>query len=203
MSFVGYLRPSAEGSDGKAVRLPVLTLSIGLTMSAVLTTYILFFGGRLLTGWAPEPWRMWAGIALLVLCIWMNGGYWRDRVPMWKRQTPQQVFFHFPQPLAAFIWGFDVGFQITTYRVTMATWAMWGLLILGIAPPGLTGLAYAIGFCVPSAYLILAGHKPGQKKPPSTGPELFRRVTDIHKVALFVLAISLAAGLAVVVPGVV
>lgn len=191
MSFVDYLRPSAGGSDGKAVRLPVFTLMIGVILSAVLLTYLLFFAGRIVTGWAPETWRIWAGVVWLAICIGLNGGFWRERVPMWKRQTPQQVFYNFPQPVASFIWGFDVGFMITTYRVTMATWALWGLLLLGIAPPGITGLGYALGFSLPAAALVLGGHRSGRT--PMTGSARLGKAPTMHKIALFVLAASMIA----------
>lgn len=158
----------------------------------MLTTLVLSLLGRLLTGWAPESARLWAGVAWLAVCVWMNGGWWRPRVPMWRRQTPQQVFFSFPQPVAAFIWGFDVGFMITTYRVTSATWALWGLLLLGLAPAVPAGVAYALAFGIPAALLILAGHRSGRA--PMTGAQRLQRAPVMHRVALPVLTI--AAGLA-------
>ena len=75
--------------------------------------------------------------------------------PMWRRQTPKQLFHRFGPSAGALLWGLDTGLVVTTFRVTSLSWAALALAALGLVP-WWSGLLYAIGFTVPAAALVLA-----------------------------------------------
>jgi hypothetical protein len=69
------------------------------------------------------------------------------------RQTPKWLIYDHG-PLAPLLWGLDTGAVVTTIRLSALTWMGLGLVLLGIGP-WWSGVAYAAGFCVPLAALIV------------------------------------------------
>jgi len=71
------------------------------------------------------------------------------------RQTPKSLEPRYGLSRAALLWGLDAGLVVTTIRVTSLSWAALAVTFLGLVP-WWSGLAYALGFTVPVAAMILA-----------------------------------------------
>ncbi|MBO2459000.1 hypothetical protein [Actinomadura violacea] len=100
-------------------------------------------------------------VGVLAACLIVDTGLFGLRTPMLRRQTPQAYFYRLGPARGAFLWGLDTGLVVTTFRVTSLTWGALAVTVLGLVP-WWAGVAYAAGFLVPSAVLILL-------VPPRTG----------------------------------
>lgn len=94
-----------------------------------------------------------AGVVLFA-CLVLDSGKLGIATPMWRRQTPQRLFYMFGPSKGALLWGLDTGLMVTTYRVTSLTWAALALSFVGLLP-WWSGVAYAAGFVIPSTVFIL------------------------------------------------
>lgn len=158
MSFIGYLRPLVQGraTDERPLRRPVATLAAGFTTSAMLVTAIVYaLGAALRSGL-----HLSLGVRITVACVFLVGFALLDSgklplgTPMWRRQTPRRLFYMFGATRGALLWGIDTGLMVTTFRVTSLTWVTLTLAFLGLLP-WWAGVAYAAGFVIPAAILIL------------------------------------------------
>jgi hypothetical protein len=90
-------------------------------------------------------------IALAVIEV----GPFRVRRSLCRRQTPKPLVGRHSPVIGGFFWGLDTGTVLSTYRVSMASWA--ALLICAAGWGGAwTGLFYAAGFCIPLAVVLLS-----------------------------------------------
>ncbi|TMD16163.1 MAG: hypothetical protein E6J00_01205 [Chloroflexi bacterium] len=132
------------------------TLSLGFAVSALAIFAVVSLAGEALFGWlhrTPAP-SLVAAAALAALAL-VDLGAFGLHTPMWRRQTPKQLFHRFGPSAGALLWGLDTGLVVTTFRVTSLSWAALALAALGLVP-WWSGLLYAIGFTVPAAALVLA-----------------------------------------------
>ena len=91
---------------------------------------------------------------LLVLLAVVDTGVIRLRTPMWRRQTPKQLFYLYGPNKAALLWGLDVGLVFTTFRVTSLSWAALAVTAAGLVP-WWSGLLYAFGYGMPTLVMVL------------------------------------------------
>jgi hypothetical protein len=136
---------------------PVPLLALGFAISA-LATYATAFvlGGAVLGGVRAGAIAKWAAAGALAIFIAVDAGALGLHTPMWRRQTPRGLFLQYGAAKGAFLWGLDSGLVVTTFRVTSLSWAALTVTLLGLVP-WWSGLAYALGFAVPTAMLVLAG----------------------------------------------
>ncbi|HMB54539.1 MAG TPA: hypothetical protein VKU40_14580 [Thermoanaerobaculia bacterium] len=71
----------------------------------------------------------------------------------WRRQTPRGLRYRHPPVRVAALWGLDTGLAFTTFRVAALTWGAFVLSLLGFAGWWL-GLAYGLGFVIPTTWLL-------------------------------------------------
>jgi hypothetical protein len=144
----------------------VAALALGFTVSAFAVTGLAHLAGAGAFGW----WHPGAGLRLavagvvLLACALLDSGKLGFGTPMWRRQTPRRLFIMFGPAKGALLWGLDTGLMVTTFRVTSLTWATLALAVLGLLP-WWAGVAYAAGFVIPIAVLVLlvpARHNPGR-----------------------------------------
>ena len=158
MSFIGYLRPLVQGraAGDPPLRRPVAALAAGFTTSAFIVTAVVHALGAALTGGLHLSVSVRIAVAsvFLVGFALLDSGKLPFGTPMWRRQTPKRLHYMFGATRGALLWGIDTGLMVTTFRVTSLTWATLTLAFLGLLP-WWAGLAYAAGFVVPAAVLIL------------------------------------------------
>ena len=70
-----------------------------------------------------------------------------------RRQTPRVLIRRYRLDVVAFIWGFDTGLVITTFRVAAISWGALLLTALGLSSPW-TGVVYGLGFSLPFLVLL-------------------------------------------------
>lgn len=131
-------------------------LALGFALSALgIYAFVSWLGAALPAALrtAPVTWMTAAGM-LAVLALFDLGAFGL-RTPMWRRQTPKELYHRFGPSTGALLWGLDTGLVVTTFRVTSLSWAALALTALGLLP-WWSGLLYAIGFTVPAAALVLA-----------------------------------------------
>jgi hypothetical protein len=137
-------------------RRPVVLLSVGFTLSALMVYATLSLVGARVIGHA----RIGAGIwllaaALLAVLLVVDTGAFGLRAPSWRRQTPKRLLYQLGSSRSAFMWGLDAGLVVTTFRVTSLSWAALTVTVLGLVP-WWVGIAYALGFTVPLGVMMLA-----------------------------------------------
>jgi hypothetical protein len=93
-------------------------------------------------------------VFLLVVCAGSDLAFPRIRPTLFNRQTARDLSGRFSYPTTGFLWGIDAGTVISTFRSSAASWAALLLTFAGWGP-WWTGLAYAVGFCVPLGLLII------------------------------------------------
>ena len=204
MSFIGYLRPLVQGraTNEPPLRRPVATLAAGFTASALIVTAIVHGLGAVLVGGL----RLSLGVRIAIACVFLLGFALLDSgklpigTPMWRRQTPQRLFYMFGATKGALLWGIDTGLMFTTFRVTSLTWVTLALAFLGLLP-WWAGIAYAAGFVVPAAILILLVPARTDSAPGMEVHWVMGRVSDfgewVVRLAPFLFA-GVAAGLAAI-----
>jgi hypothetical protein len=204
VSFIGYLRPLVQGraTNERPRRRPVAALAAGFTISAFIVTAIVHALGGALTGGIHLSLgvRIVVAAVLLVGFALLDSGKLPIGTPMWRRQTPQRLFYMFGATRGALLWGIDTGLMFTTFRVTSLTWVTFTLAFLGLLP-WWAGIAYAAGFVVPAAILILLVPARTDTAPGMEVHWVMGRVSDfgawVVRLAPF-LFVGIAAGLAAV-----
>ena len=157
-------------------RRPVLSLALGFGVSALVVYAVVHaVGGAVLGGarsqqWISQHMVATAAAAVLALLALVDTGVLGLRTPMWRRQTPKQLFNRYGPGKAALLWGLDTGLVFTTYRVTSLSWAALAITALGLVP-WWSGLLYALGFVLPVLVLVLAvPRRPdGEQQTPEPG----------------------------------
>jgi hypothetical protein len=145
-------RPSPD----LALRRPVGLLALGFAGSALAVFALASLtGGILLRPLHGRPLPALVAVAVLAGLALVDAGLFGLRTPMWRRQTPRELFIRFGPSAGALLWGLDTGLVVTTFRVTSLSWAALALTALGLTP-WWTGLLYAAGFTLPAAALVLA-----------------------------------------------
>lgn len=203
---MGMLRPlmelpgplvqgAAKVRRSRAAR-PLGALTGGfLTSSAVLFALLAFTGAAFGVGSIPVSGRVATALALTLGMLAVDvsglrkGPYCRLTL---QRQTPKVLDHKYGPVVGSLLWGLDTGLAWTTIRVSTATWVVFGLTVLQLAP-WWTGLAYGVGFGLPLAVSTLgprwrAGEEGGE-------PQWLVRL--MYRVRPFVRAGCLAGLLAV------
>lgn len=72
-----------------------------------------------------------------------------------RRQTPKVLVSRYHRSVGGFLWGLDTGTVVSTYRVSVASWATLVLCATGRGGPWI-GMFYGLGFCVPLAVVLLS-----------------------------------------------
>jgi hypothetical protein len=172
-----------------------MMLALGFVLSSFLLYAATSFVGARLLGDARSNTAVWliaAGILAVLFTI--DTGVLGIRPLTWRRQTPKRFQYQYGPGKAAFLWGLDAGLVVTTFRVTSLSWAALTITILGLVP-WWAGVAYAMGFTVPLATMILA--VPRRTDPTGrTDPEpvwLVERILQ-SSAALRVLALLILGG---------
>ncbi|MFI6458345.1 hypothetical protein ACIBF6_43210 [Streptosporangium amethystogenes] len=132
---------------------PILMLMLGFTLSALSAYGLVHLLGSGLSGVMNETGAKLAAATVMLACVVIDSGLFELRTPMWQRQTPQQHFYRFGPTRGALLWGLDTGLVLTTFRVTSLTWAALGVTLFGLVP-WWAGLAYALGFTLPSFAMV-------------------------------------------------
>lgn len=141
--------------DEPALRRPVAALGAGFGVSALAVYAAVATVGSLLRG-GGRPGTgglLVAAVVVAVLAV-VDTHVLGLHAPMWRRQTPRELHFALGPTRGALVWGLDTGLVVTTFRVTSLSWTALTLSFLGLLP-WWAGLAYAAGFILPSAVLIL------------------------------------------------
>lgn len=125
-------------------------LTLGYATSALLVTSLVSLLGRAVDVGAAlsSTERGYAAAGWLALCLVFNGGALGLEPPMLRRQTPLTYLYLYGSSRGALLWGLDTGTMLSTFRVTSGTWAILGLVLLGVAPwwsGALYGLAFGLG----------------------------------------------------------
>jgi heme exporter protein D len=101
-----------------------------------------------------SPWKTAFAVFLLALALLEISGI-RIRRSLFRRQTPKELPIRYGARLGPFLWGLDTGSVVSTYRVSLASWAALLVVLMGASGP-IVGLSYALAFCVPLAVLTIA-----------------------------------------------
>lgn len=105
----------------------------------------------------PSQWRVvLAGIGLLPLAAADLRAIAKSTYcPIsWRRQTPRILMRRYRMTFAAWVWGFDTGLIVTTFRVAAVGWGALLLTALGLLPLW-AGLGYGLGFTLPFLILLM------------------------------------------------
>lgn len=131
-------------------------LAVGFSASALSTTALFHAVGAGILGGLHlgTDVRLATACVVLLACLLLDSGKLGLATPMWRRQTPQRLFYMFGANKGALLWGLDTGMMVTTYRVNSLSWAVLALSFLGVLP-WWSGAGYAAGFVIPSAISIL------------------------------------------------
>lgn len=131
---------------------PILSLTAGFTGVAVLTfSTAALMGAAFGLDWLPDTGRT-IGAALLcgAMCVVDIASLRAHDVCKLtlRRQTPKALGAKYGPNLGPLLWGMDTGLAATTVRVSSATWVVFALCILQLAP-WWVGLTYGLGFSIP------------------------------------------------------
>ncbi|MFL6076872.1 MAG: hypothetical protein ACJ73S_26050 [Mycobacteriales bacterium] len=134
---------------------PVPALATGFTLSALACYAAAWAAGALLFGHHRHTAvARLAAAAVTATFLIVDTRLFGLRTPMWRRQTPREHFHRHGPTRGAFVWGLDTGLVFSTYRITSLSWVALTLTLAGLVP-WWAGLAYAAGFVLPAAALIL------------------------------------------------
>ncbi|MGI5286148.1 hypothetical protein ACQEVF_22810 [Nonomuraea polychroma] len=128
-------------------------LAFGFTLSALSMYGLVHLLGSTLFGEMDGTGTKLAAALVMLGCMVIDSGLFGLSTPMWRRQTPRDHFYRFGPVRGALLWGLDTGLVVTTFRVTSLSWAALGVTLLGLVP-WWAGLAYALGFTVPSFAMV-------------------------------------------------
>jgi hypothetical protein len=182
-------------------------LALGFVVSSFLLYAAASFVGARHLGDARSNTAVWLTAAgVLAVLFAVDTGVLGIRPLSWRRQTPKRFQYQYGPEKAAFLWGLDAGLVVTTFRVTSLSWAALTVTVLGLVP-WWAGAAYALGFTVPLAAMVLA--VPGRTDPTGrTDPEpvwlverILRSSAALRVVALLVLGGACVGILATVLLG--
>ena len=109
-----------------------------------------------------------------------------------SRQAVRHVYFTRGPGIGALLWGLDTGLVVTTYRVSIASWAAVVLTILHLVPIWV-GIIYAAAFSVPLVSLIALPRWRGQESVDRLEPRWIPRLLERRMTTVRVLTASLAA----------
>ncbi|MBU2697572.1 hypothetical protein [Pimelobacter sp. 30-1] len=141
-------------------------LTIGYATSALIVTSLVSLLGRPLVEVLDlsSAGRSLLAAGWLALCVVFNGGAVGLEPPMLKRQTPLTYLYLYGASRGALLWGLDTGTMLSTFRVTSGTWAILGLVILGVAPwwsGAVYGLSFGLGLLVVTLRISRTGGHAG------------------------------------------
>lgn len=146
----------------------LVPLTAGFLLSAVLVTGALSAVGEAVA--IPEAWSGPIAAMGLVALAAIEPTHVRRSVLL--RQTPRLLPSKLGAAPGALAWGLDTGSMVSTYRTSVATWALLGLCLLGFGGAWV-GCAYTLGFCAP---LVLAVLRADRGRLPKATSELTMRV---------------------------
>jgi hypothetical protein len=200
-TLVGPAVPSPLGQGG-AIHRSRAVGSVGFLTLGFLVSATAVFGAVYVSGAAfgvgrlPVAARMWLAVALcaamwVVDAVSLRKGDFCRLSP--RRQTPKNLFYERGERAGPLLWGLDTGLAVTTFRVSAATWASLGLVLLNLGPWWI-GTAYAAGFCVPLAFSILAPRWRGD----AVEPQWISRWLMLHRRWAQILCLFVLAAVAVV-----
>jgi hypothetical protein len=173
-----------------------LPLSAGFVASATfVTATVTAVGVALDTGSIAVP----AAVALLLVLALLE--LTPVRKSLLLRQTPRTLPWVFGSTWGGLAWGLDTGAMVTTLRTSLGSYATLGLCLLGFGSAW-SGVAYAVGFCVPLALLLYGYVLPARTTGGTaavTVALLERIAGHAHRMRLAVAVLMLATAAAVVV----
>jgi hypothetical protein len=182
MSFGGYAAPFVQGSTSRRDRvrrvLAMSPLIAGLCVGATLTALVLFlFEPVVALSVDDASVAAWvgAGIALL-LGIGDTWSIRRGRLyPIGpRRQTRKAMMYQRGRPsVVGFMWGFDAGLGVTTYRVTSGMWVVALFVVLDLVSPWIV-ILYAVAFGI--GLVALAAWPVRQPSAEAVDHAVFRRI---------------------------
>lgn len=163
----------------------LVPLLLGFALSATTVFALASIAGSAVRARLDPP---WTPVMLIVLagCIAADLRFPRLRCTLMRRQTPQTVVGVLPAPLGCFVWGLDTGSVVSTYRASAASWAALLLVLAGWAP-WWAGIAYAAGFGIPLALLVVS-YSGGAASRRRTGFSAFARADTDRAVVPALLA---------------
>ncbi|MDQ3151408.1 MAG: hypothetical protein M3R63_06735 [Actinomycetota bacterium] len=109
-----------------------------------------------------------------------------------SRQAVRHVYVTRGAGIGALLWGLDTGLIVTTYRVSIASWAAVVLTALHLVPSWV-GVIYAVAFSVPLIALIALPRWRGQESVDRLEPRWIPRLLERRMTTVRVLTASLAA----------
>lgn len=141
---------SVRGSETGNTTEMYLPLALGFLASAAFVTAALAAAGDPISG--SDIALTIAGGCLAALAALELTSVRRGLL---QRQTPRELPRVFGPRVGAMLWGLDTGSMVSTVRTTFGTHAVLILCVAGVAG-GWTGVAYAVGFCVPLGVSLYA-----------------------------------------------
>jgi hypothetical protein len=177
---------------------------LGFTISATLVFGIVALVGNAIQLEDTALGALAIAASLVVLAV-IEVSPLRVRRSVCQRQTPKVLVRRFHPSLGGLLWGLDTGAVVTTYRVSMATWAVL-LLCAGGWGSAWTGTFYAVGFCVPLAAIVMSPQIPRSAawlRPAIETPHVVNAIGSRFALVLWTsAAITVLSALAVVVSAV-
>jgi hypothetical protein len=136
-------------------------LMAGFAASATATFGLVWVSGTLIRTHLHIAWSL-VYVLLFAACAVADLAHPRIRCSAMRRQTPKRLIGSVPASIGGLVWGLDTGTVISTYRTSAASWAALTLAFAGWAP-WWGGIAYAAGFGLPLAVLVLI-HTPSASR---------------------------------------
>jgi hypothetical protein len=197
-SMIETIGPTGHSGGRRTTLAASATFALGALAGGALTFVVLSGAGALLHS-GPGP-RATQVVAALVALAAAAGELRGVRiVPQVRRQVPEHWRRVVALPVAAGLYGILLGLGFTTFVLTLAVWALFGIA-LALGDPGLglaVGLAFGLGRLLPVVALApFAGTPRGQRACATMAerPAILRGFRLADATALLVCALVLAAG---------
>ena len=196
-SMIETIGPTGHSGGRRTTYAALATFAVGALGGGVATFVVLSGIGALLES-GPGP-RAAQVLAALVAVAAAAGELRGVRiVPQVRRQVPEHWRRVVALPLAAGLYGVLLGLGFTTFVLTLAVWALFGIT-LALGDPGLgvaVGLAFGLGRLLPVVVLApFAGTPRGERACATMAerPAILRGFRLADATALLVCALVLAA----------
>ncbi|MCA1602993.1 MAG: hypothetical protein LC776_15620 [Acidobacteria bacterium] len=118
-----------------------------------------------------------------------------------SRQAVRHLYFTRGPGVGALVWGLDTGLVVTTYRVSIASWAALALAMLHVIPVW-SGIVYGLAFTIPLASFIVVprwqGHERVDRLEPRWIPRLLEKRLVLVRTVILGVVMAVGTGLGVV-----
>lgn len=196
-SMIETIGPTGHSGGRRTTLAASFTFAIGALVGGVVTFVVLSGAGALLES-GPGPRAAQVAAALVALAAAAGELRGVRIVPQVRRQVPEHWRRVVALPVAAGLYGVLLGLGFTTFVLTLAVWALFGIaLALGDPALGVAiGLAFGLGRLLPVVALApLAGTPRGERACATMAerPAILRGFRLADATALLVCALVLAA----------